>query len=1115
MTQRRNDIAELLELEKYSRYALAGPLVEGRRVLDLEPPGAAAVALLQDCGAAEVTCVTNATEALQSELQHWGAHAELMAAVDAPPLPCADAAYEFVLVHDLAARVAQSQAWWAELRRVLHPEGYILAAVPHAGGHSLQELSGISPETTATLNYETAWQFLAEYFEDGTAFAQSPLVGHLFYDLGSEEEDPDPTYDRSLVQNDEEEPGWYVLLFGPRAYHRDDYALVQLEQEVAVQAFRAHHHARAMAPEARQLGPSDDDERAKLRADALAAETELQKVRGELASALRAVEAERDALQEKLDVAQQQLQQTVPAKDDAHERNLRERITDLANRLTDRNRRLEQAQDAAQQAQARASEAEAQAQALQDQLATVQQQGLEHAQTLQQTQQQLEHAQQQLEAAQQALAARTRELHEARRGLRPGALPAHIERLLARLEEDGHARQVLLEQRERSWSGRLAQQQQQLQLAQALIRRTSSEVDAQRHRAEAAEKQLAAAQATASHQTHELRALRAHQHQQSQALHAAEQRTHAAQQALATQRAQLHAAHAALAQMDAQARSQRQKLESEAKNVARALQAAQQERATLEARLVEVEQAREELAQANAALATQLDDERAASQRAREEAQRLREQARAAERELAALEEEHQAATGERDALRQERDTANQAKQTLQDERAELQSQLEQYKSQLEQYKTQLQERDDTLQAGRQRTNELEASLENALQDNQNLQQQVHDYEALHASLRETLAHERQHREEQQQELTRLQTASDQHQSELEAVNSQLHALQETLQHAEQQRDDAQNQLREAEMQRESLQSQLLEAQSAREAAERRALDAEQLAHQHQQELKSAQEQAQAQVRAAEQEAQELIEQADRSARNRVEQAERERAPLERELAAMRDTTTQLQDEVAALQEDNEQLRARLHTDSASGRTDTSHEPARGPLGPVEPNTPTSSSPPEASAAHAPLSVSAEPSPSAPELHSGRLGTAASTNQPQTHQTGTDTEQVTTEEPLLGELHLSLDEPTDADTPTTGTTGRWQASEALTSQAMRPPNMDPVVATDRAPPVRRSDADPAAPAATTPAAAAQGAPTGPGGEGEGAAALDELEDLLEPTFAGSELKRPAEGGGES
>ena len=86
------------------------------------------------------------------------------------------------------------------------------------------ELSG--QRDSSPLTYEECFEKLSESFGEAALYGQAPVVGSMFFDFESEEEDPDPSLDRSLMIDDEE-PGWYVMVFGPEKLRRDDLAIVQ------------------------------------------------------------------------------------------------------------------------------------------------------------------------------------------------------------------------------------------------------------------------------------------------------------------------------------------------------------------------------------------------------------------------------------------------------------------------------------------------------------------------------------------------------------------------------------------------------------------------------------------------------------------------------------------------------------------------------------------------------------------------------------------------------------------------------------------------------------------------------------------------------------------------
>ncbi len=213
------------ELELQSRYVLLASLAEDRRVLDIGGD-LRSLLTLAEAGPAELTACSERPDTLAAELA--GAEVEGIEVTATPRLPLVfDAdAFDLIVCHDLGDLILTEERWIAELRRVLSPDGYLALALANPNGARLGDLSG--QVLSSRLTYEEAFEKLSGSFGTLTVLVQSPLVGNLFYDLESTEEEPDLAFDRSLLEDEVDEAGWYVLVFGPDPVHRDDLTIVQV-----------------------------------------------------------------------------------------------------------------------------------------------------------------------------------------------------------------------------------------------------------------------------------------------------------------------------------------------------------------------------------------------------------------------------------------------------------------------------------------------------------------------------------------------------------------------------------------------------------------------------------------------------------------------------------------------------------------------------------------------------------------------------------------------------------------------------------------------------------------------------------------------------------------------
>jgi len=294
-------------LEVQARYAIFAALADGRRVLDFDCQDGRGLGMLAEGGAAEITALASEPHTVVKELAEAGI--EGVEVMFAGPLPLAfeDQTFDLVICHDLPERLLADERWVAELRRIIAPEGYLALALANADGPVLSALWGGSVK--APIAYQDLYQKLAPTFGQMSAFGQSPVAGTLFFDFASEEEDPGLTLDRSLLSEDGEQPGWFVLLFGPEAVHRDDLALVQIPFAELAEAGRgAPQQATATAAAAATAAAQADSESSNADLASTLKMLEVVERKAETAEAeLEAARAELETARSELALAQQQL----------------------------------------------------------------------------------------------------------------------------------------------------------------------------------------------------------------------------------------------------------------------------------------------------------------------------------------------------------------------------------------------------------------------------------------------------------------------------------------------------------------------------------------------------------------------------------------------------------------------------------------------------------------------------------------------------------------------------------------------------------------------------------------------------------------------------------------
>ncbi len=189
--------------ENEARYAALSGLVQGARVLDLAlHADARCVDALVTAGARSITVC--APERIRADLTTQNVELRLVPPV-ALPLEFAPRTFDVIVCFDLIARIAQDPSWMSSLREVLHPNGCLVIATSSA-----DDAAGI----------------LGEPFGVATVFAQTPLVGHLLYDIAADELEPE--LDRTWADGGDEEPTTYVVVFAPEEKHNEKLTMVQM-----------------------------------------------------------------------------------------------------------------------------------------------------------------------------------------------------------------------------------------------------------------------------------------------------------------------------------------------------------------------------------------------------------------------------------------------------------------------------------------------------------------------------------------------------------------------------------------------------------------------------------------------------------------------------------------------------------------------------------------------------------------------------------------------------------------------------------------------------------------------------------------------------------------------
>ncbi|MEO1481475.1 MAG: methyltransferase domain-containing protein [Myxococcota bacterium] len=166
-----------LGLERRTQYAAAAALCENARVLVIGDVDDRDLSTLREAGARSVT----ATRPHRPNTLSFGEHT-----------------FDLVIALDLADRWQREPRLADEIRRVLDPEGYLVTAGPN--------------HDNATVSVDDLEARLSGSYGSVTTFAQTPIVGSMFFDFDAEELEFD--LDRRLVREDTD-PSHFLLILGP------------------------------------------------------------------------------------------------------------------------------------------------------------------------------------------------------------------------------------------------------------------------------------------------------------------------------------------------------------------------------------------------------------------------------------------------------------------------------------------------------------------------------------------------------------------------------------------------------------------------------------------------------------------------------------------------------------------------------------------------------------------------------------------------------------------------------------------------------------------------------------------------------------------------------------
>jgi chromosome segregation ATPase len=212
-------------MEQDARCLFLSTLVEGCRVLHMGPDDGSALLQLARGGASEVIGMTRFLPQAATLLDTYGISNVAVRPELPPPLEFPDDAFDFIICQDLWRRMQTHPRWKQELRRVLKSSGHLVTSACNEEGDALTDLGSV--ERDGTWSYGDCLEALEGQFGQAAVYGQIPVVASLLCSLDAGSDEPDLVLDHSLLEEDEENPGQYIMVFGPDLPERDQLLVVR------------------------------------------------------------------------------------------------------------------------------------------------------------------------------------------------------------------------------------------------------------------------------------------------------------------------------------------------------------------------------------------------------------------------------------------------------------------------------------------------------------------------------------------------------------------------------------------------------------------------------------------------------------------------------------------------------------------------------------------------------------------------------------------------------------------------------------------------------------------------------------------------------------------------
>lgn len=167
--------------EHFSRYVFAGRHAHGRRVLDAGCGAGYGAAELSRCGAAAVTGVDVAAEAVAMARSAYAASGADFLQASCTALPFAAGSFDLVVSFEVIEHLRDWRGLLAEARRVLAPGGLFLVSTPNKAIYAeARGESGPNPFHEHEFELDEFREALREYFPSVLLWTQDHTEGVLF-----------------------------------------------------------------------------------------------------------------------------------------------------------------------------------------------------------------------------------------------------------------------------------------------------------------------------------------------------------------------------------------------------------------------------------------------------------------------------------------------------------------------------------------------------------------------------------------------------------------------------------------------------------------------------------------------------------------------------------------------------------------------------------------------------------------------------------------------------------------------------------------------------------------------------------------------------------------------